>query len=371
MDKICICGGGNLGQTLAGVLSSREDIELFVLTRKPEKWKSKIKVIYGNEKIIGKPEIITDKPSEVIPQSNIIIMTLPSYAKSSVLEKISPYTNKGTWIGSFPGTGGFEWIVKKFLGNNVTIFGLQRVPYICRLKTYGKETFLLGKKKYLCAASLPKKNIKIITQKLEKLLEIPVKPLNNFLAVTLTPSNPILHPSRLYGLFKDWKEKEYYQNEIFFYKEWDLLSSKVLINCDNELQKLCLKIPLDLSGILSLLDHYEVKNEEELTKKISTIESLKTIKAPMIKINDSYIPDFKSRYFTEDIPYGLLIIRAIAELAEIETPSIDMVLSWAQKHMKKQYLINGKLIGKDLKETAIPQQYGINSLEELINLENK
>jgi hypothetical protein len=84
--------------------------------------------------------------------------------------------------------------------------------------------------------------------------------------------------------------------------------------------------------------------------------------------NGYFLPDFQSRYLTEDVPYGLVVTRAIAQLAEVKMPIIDEVILTASKWMDKEYVVNGYLNGKDIKETRIPQNYGIHSLEELINL---
>lgn len=57
---------------------------------------------------------------------------------------------------------------------------------------------------------------------------------------------------------------------------------------------------------------------------------------PCIKGKDGkFRPNFASRYMTEDIPYGLLVMKGIAEVAGVETPKIDMVLNWSQKQMGK------------------------------------
>ena len=38
------------------------------------------------------------------------------------------------------------------------------------------------------------------------------------------------------------------------------------------------------------------------------------------------------------------------------------------KWMEKDYLVNGYLKGRDILETRIPQNYGFNQLEEIVNL---
>ena len=68
----------------------------------------------------------------------------------------------------------------------------------------------------------------------------------------------------------------------------------------------------------------------------------------------------------EDIQFGLCILKAFAELLNVNTPEIDKVATWGQNFLGKEYIVNGKLSGKDVSELTIPQNRGINTKEELI-----
>ena len=46
--------------------------------------------------------------------------------------------------------------------------------------------------------------------------------------------------------------------------------------------------------------------------------------------DESSVPDFHHRYITEDVGFGLVVIRGIAELCGVATPTIDTVIVWAQ-----------------------------------------
>ena len=105
-----------------------------------------------------------------------------------------------------------------------------------------------------------------------------------------------------------------------FYEEWDEESSRILFECDDELRKICNKLDkLNLEEVVSLKEYYESKTEEKFANKLKSIKSFKGIKAPMIKSKGKYIPDYESRYFTEDFPYGLLIIKWFALICDIIT----------------------------------------------------
>lgn len=146
--------------------------------------------------------------------------------------------------------------------------------------------------------------------------------------MTLTPSNPIFHTSRLYSLFKNWHEGITYPRNILFHEEWSNKASEIMIACDNELQSLCNKIPLDLSSVESLQDHYESHSPEEMTNKIRSIEDFKGWNSPMLEIEKGLIPDWHARYFAADFNYGLKVIKDISGLFDVSIPTIDMLWQW-------------------------------------------
>ena len=155
--------------------------------------------------------------------------------------------------------------------------------------------------------------------------------LPNYLCITLTPSNPILHTTRLYSMFRDYSEGEFYDRNMLFYEEWTLESSKFLIECDAELQKLCREIEkygLDLKTVRSLKEHYAVRDEISMTSKIRSISSFKGLTSPMKQTENGWIPDFSSRYFSADFPYGLKIILDIAKCFSVPAKKIEIIWNW-------------------------------------------
>ena len=114
------------------------------------------------------------------------------------------------------------------------------------------------------------------------------------------------------------------------------------------------RIGISKTDIVPILEYYESTDAPSLTAKIKSIKAFKKIEAPMIQLSDgSFAPDWNNRYFTEDIPFGLLIIKSYAVRYGIDTPTIDKVLEWAQTKMGKQYMVNGKLTGRDTGQTII------------------
>lgn len=367
--NICILGGGNIGTLLLGDIGTKENISVNLFTSKPSKWRHDIEV-YNNDntvKYTGKIDVISDNPTDVIADADIIISTLPSHIFPIVIKEISQFINHGTWIGVMPGSGGCEFYCKELIENGCTLFGFQRVHGISRIKEYGKSVYDLGKKNELHIAAIPLEKTKKVCMVMEGILDMKCNPLSNFLNVTLTPSNPILHTTRLYSMFHHYQQGMYWENVINFYEDWSDEASKILIACDEELQIMCQKMNgFDLTGVRSLKKHYESETPEKLTKKISSIIAFKGIKTPMIQTEKGYIPDFKSRYFLEDFPYGLCIIKGFCDVIKLDTPNIDRVLMWFEKIAGVEYYINGKFEGKDLRCLPIPKNYGLNSVKDII-----
>ncbi|MBR5758834.1 MAG: NAD/NADP octopine/nopaline dehydrogenase family protein [Thermoguttaceae bacterium] len=148
----------------------------------------------------------------------------------------------------------------------------------------------------------------------------------------MTPSNPILHTTRLRTIFNDWREGVVYDYLPLFYEEWNDASSELLIACDEEVQEICRALPeFDLRFVKSLRTHYESYTVDAMTKKISSITAFKGLPTPVVKVEGGFIPDLHSRYFTADFSYGLTIIKQVANFANVQTPHIDATLRWYEK----------------------------------------
>ena len=362
---ICICGGGALGHVIAGFLSGK-GFKVNLLTSRPQEWNSQIVIhTIDNKKIVGKFEKISHLSENVIPNADIILLCLPGYLISATLRKIKNDISPKAVIGSVISSTGFFIMAQKILGKANVHFGFQRVPFIARVENYGKSALLLGYKQHLNIGiqNMPSLQAqKEFALSLQEAFDTPVSILDNVLECTLTNSNPILHPSRLYALFSDWNEGKIYKERKFFYKDWDINSSNILINCDNEFQSMISKLPINMKAIPPLLEYYESVDAESLMNKIRSIKAFQTIKAPYKEKEGGVIPDFADRYFTEDIPYGLVLIRYIASLLDVATPHIDQIITWAQSFMQLDLMNGNQLNGGDIPKVECIDECAIKDL---------
>ena len=89
------------------------------------------------------------------------------------------------------------------------------------------------------------------------------------------------------------------------------MTSQLIITMDAEFNQLLCVLPVRKGSIPTILNYYESTDAPSLTSKLRSIQAFKGILSPMQPVEGGYIPDFASRYFTEDFPYGLRIIQHI------------------------------------------------------------
>ena len=79
--------------------------------------------------------------------------------------------------------------------------------------------------------------------------------------------------------------------------------------------------------------------------------------------------NLNARFFWEDLPYGLVILKDIANIVGVATPNITRNIIFHQRHMPVKYVneetgeFNRQVL---LCKTGAPSAYGITTLEELV-----
>lgn len=328
--NITIAGAGNIG-TQFTVHCAEKGHQVTLFTSVPQIVEKKLCIVDDNGEVIHEGQIhtATNDPEAAFRHADLIIITFPSKLMHYAAEQIYAHTSEQTIIGVVPGNGGSECAFKKCIERGNVFFGIERVPAIARLIEKGKCVRCSGYRDELHVAALPKKHAAKCADIIEKIFDIRCSIVPCFLNLTMTPSNPILHTTRLRSLFGDWKEGVYYKHVPLFYEEWDDDSSSLLLACDAEVQKICRALPeFNLQYVISLREHYESSTAEEMTKKISSISAFKGLKTPVCESEEGLVPDLHSRYFTADFSYGLYIIQQIGCFAGVKMPNIDETIAW-------------------------------------------
>jgi hypothetical protein len=425
--KITVCGGGNGAQTLAPIAARNLGcpVDIYApFADEAERLRAGI-AAHGGLEVTGAvqskawPRRVSADPAEVIPGSNVVVLVLPAFAHESTLRQIVPFLDEGAWVGAMPARGGFDYCAAQILAehgrDDVGLFGLQTLPWACRIREYGQVVQVLGVKNVVDAASRPAwvsgfefrvpssfnskprtRNSKLpmregeqiapfpnktsassvepfgtpVLPLLERMLGLPIGTAANMLALTLANTGQLIHPGIMYALFADWDGTPFSVDEVpLFYHSLSEEGARTLAGLSDDVQAIRARLEpaLDLSAVRPLkawlLRSYGdmVADPSSLWSAFVTNQAYAGLKAPVREASPGqFVPDFRARYLAEDVPFGLAVSRAIAELAGVETPTMGEVIAWAGAQLGKDYL------GRDAREARIPQKYGLGNLEALI-----
>jgi len=406
--KIAICGGGNLAHGCSAVIGHRnKHFQINVLSRRPYLWNSTITAYtkgsswekYGT--LTGNLNCVSDDPAPVVDKADIIIICSPAHTKGEILRKIAPYVKKGALVGSVFGQGAFDLQATSILGDdlirkkNITIFSFQYVPFICSVVNYGKDVRIIGPKKMLYAAAYPVENVHYVCNALTQAFFMPCVPIPSFLNLTLCPGNQIIHSGRVTGFFERFPEqccKVFKKKDVpLLYEHLDQRSADEIQALDDEIQAIKKAIiraypAVNLDQVMPIRDRIctmydgQVGNPTNLKTVFNTNNGYKHVPFPMLPVEGQdlkKIPsgeelvklNLKARFFLEDIPYGLVILKDIGNIVDVDTPVITRNIIFHQKFMPVKYVneTTGELIDKVvLEQTGAPSAYGIKTIDQLL-----
>lgn len=391
---ILVCGGGNGAHTLAGTASSLDNVDVNVMTLfsdEAERWTKAlgsdaihVDIVHndGSQSVKnGKPNLITKDPKAAMEGVDAIFFVVPAFAHQQYFDAIAPYLKPNTTIVGMPGQAGFHFQALATLKNNAhlcAIISLESLPWATRIVEFGKATKILGVKDILGAAIIPGKgDYKMQPLALAQSI-IGAKPnlvqTSNYLAVNLM-ADCVVHPPMMYGKWKDWDGKPLPEPPLF-YQGVDDIQEEMLSLVSVEVGAIAAAIhnernDLDMSDVIHIFDWYKKYYVDQIVDNSSLQKCMQTNKAynglihPMKKVEGGYVPDFTYRYTSEDVPYGIVVIKGIAQCVGVKTPTIDKIIAWLQVKLGKEYIVGSELTGKDLNMTRAPQAYGFKNLTDI------
>ncbi|KAK7091229.1 hypothetical protein V1264_008943 [Littorina saxatilis] len=396
--KICICGGGNGAHVMAGLAAAHARTEVQVLTLYQDEavvWTEKMKqgdlIIARNnpdrtvEEIKAKPAVITKDAGQATQNADVIIFCVPAFAHKQYFEAIAPYVKENMSIIGLPGQPGFEFQcldILKDKARSCTILDYESLPWACRLAEFGRKVDLLATKDSLIGSlisgkSQPKHDPVELLQLIFGEHPILIKG-NNYLETVLMVKG-FAHPALMYGHWMNWDGKPVEEKPLF-YQGLTEFAASVLWDVSQEIVNTAKAISKARPEVtMENVEHFEswiirnyrhtIQDPTNLYTAMKTNTAYGGLVHPMQEISPGkYIPDFHHRYLEEDVPYGLAVTKGVAQIVGVATPCTDKVITWAQGHLGKEFLVGSELKGKEFKDTRAPQAFGLNTLDDLLSL---
>lgn len=397
--EVTIVGGGSSAHVLIPFLSGA-GFTVNILTRRPKEWSSKIDLqlhsAHGEtqEEFSGSLTKISDNPAEVIPQASFVVLCMPVNKYRIALHGLAQHLakDKEVFVGTVYGQAGFNWMVdeitKKFDLSNITTFAIGLIPWICRIIEYGKVGVTYGCHEINIVAVSPRNRfselnnlfLKNISERWFKKGQF--RQADNFLSLTLSVDNQIIHPSRCYGLFLKHEGKWATKEAIpYFYRDYDQKSADLLQELDTDYSKIreAIKLKYPERNFQYMLDYLSLERlsyqsgNTSIRESFTTSHTLGAIKPPTVQLeNGEWIIDKDHRFFTDDIHYGLCIAKWIADQLSLNVPTIDSIIDWAQQFRNEKIIEGNKLLLDSESLTTefmsgIPPVYGLNSIEDILD----
>ena len=332
--NVCVYGGGNIAHSLAAKISQTQPVT--VITRQPARWNRKISFEQDGKLFESLFDVVATDDVGMASEADLVFVALPQFAIQEAVDHLSRFLRRSTTVVLVPAPAMSVDVMRKLSAGEVNVVGFQRVPYISRIAEYGKCVRVSSNRAVHRVAFSNASQIESLGGEFTRWFGGSVSRLSSFLTFVFNNSNPLLHPSRMVVLFRNWRERFYPENPPF-YAEWSNESSELYIAADREL--LTVIRAADSTGDClcdyeDVLSHYGVRDANELTLKIRSIAAFKNILSPMKEDSGRWVPDFCSRYFTEDIPFGTMVIQEWARRCGVATPTIDRMIAQIEKEIR-------------------------------------
>ncbi|MFX1327855.1 MAG: NAD/NADP octopine/nopaline dehydrogenase family protein [Promethearchaeota archaeon] len=357
--RFCVIGAGNGGRAFAAYLSSKGyPVNLYnrSFSRIVEiKKKSGIKAS-GELKGHFPINLVTQDLELAVKNVDIILIVVPASAHKEIAEKIVRYLSHDQIILLNPGRtfGAAEFrrtLEKKGLSFPIFIGETQTLLFTSRqLKKNGVK--ILKIKKSIEFAAFPEKDTFFMYDTLKEVFP-QLSPVDDYLGMTLNNIGMLLHPTisllNAGAMDSDINFK--------FYAE----------GATNRICEVIENIQIELNRIFQMLGLKQIRfciwaNKSYGIKKKSIYNAIQSIKAyENIKAPNQLI----TRYFTEDVPTGLVPISSLGKFLDIETPVIDSIIKLSSILCGIDFRKEGRTItGLDL-ENMIEKRM---ATEELLDL---
>ena len=353
-ELVAVLGGGNGAHAAAADFARRGfEVRMF----EDEKFAGKMQKVFETKQIIqhgvlgegvGNLAMVTTDISEAVKGVKYIVIAVPAFGHSYYADLLVDHLEDGQIILILAGTFGslifWNKMKKKGIKKDVAFAESYTLPYDTRLMGPG-ESMVMGVHSPLKTGVMPAKKTAEVIEELKKFY--PVSASESVIESGLFTLNPVVHVP---GCIMNAGRIELMKGEFWFYKEGITpCVGKVTEALDEERMNIIKKLGYKAISVVDALGSSgSVKTNiyEAITKN----EQFGKIKGP---------DGLTNRYFTEDIPFGLVGWSVIGKLVGVETPIMDSFIT-----------IGSIAMGQDCRKTGrTAEELGIAemSIEQLKN----
>jgi opine dehydrogenase len=281
---------------------------------------------------------VTTDIEEALDGVDIILICVPAYGIELFGKTCIPHLKDGQTV-IFHGKGGhtltFTQLAKKLgVKLNVVLGETHTAPYSSRLTAPGQVHIFFGWNRRLLSAAFPATDTDRFIALLKKLYptDLPfnyeIVPAENVLSVLLCDLNAVVHPLPLMFNLGLLEAPEGFK----LYKQGRSESITKIRNAVEQ-ERLTVMAGLSLKPVPI----------DEVHDNPAPPEYKKLIEEQSKQFYDfAVVHSMKERFITEDVPYGLVTIAALADMVGVETPITDAVIHLANTINETDYEATGR-----------------------------
>ncbi len=344
--KIAILGAGNGGQTAAADLSlAGFEVNLYKSPEfedniQPIIEKGGIKITGVARKGFARLNNVTTNIREAVQGVDVVMVIVPAFAHEIIFKRCAPYLEDEQIVTIQSGNYGalqLSNILKKMkINKNIIISETSTLIYVCRV-TKPAEVRASGLKRTVPFAAIPakdtEKSIKVLNEFYPQFA-----PVANVLETSLSSANMILHPPIML-LNAGYLERS--KGDFLFYVHGATPSvARVCEAIDAEKLKVGKALGINL---LSVKDAMQKKYD---THGDSLYENIHDCKPYYDYSSASSPKNLKTRYLTEDIPFGLVPLASLGDLLGISTTHVKTIIDLASLVNQTDYWKEGLTVEK-------------------------
>lgn len=336
IDKVCICGAGDLGLSMAAHLSLNGiSVSLWNRTEANIDEVIRTGTIHCSGIVNGVARNIkaSSDLKEVI--NDFVMVTTPSSAHKDIAKKIAPFVHKNMIVILNPGrTFGAIEFVEQLKKEGVTdlphIAETQTVVYTCR-KINNNNVKIFALKNDVNIASLAKSDLSFIISKIPQCLKGYFSPVNSVAVTSFSNVGMILHCAPVL-LNVGWIESD--KSDFKYYYDGISKSISVFLEkLDFERKSVALANGYSIESLKDWLNRSYNINGETLYDCLNNNIAYKEIDAPK---------NLNTRYLFEDIPNGLVPIEFLGRELNVPTPNITTIIDLANSILDYDFRTKGR-----------------------------
>ncbi len=339
IKRIAVLGGGNGGHTMAADLTLKGyEVNFCEAPEFKENFSTMLErqtielIDAWGEKRTVKPNMVTMDFGKALKGVEYVMLAVPAIGLKNFFNYVTPYLEDGQvvikWSGNFSVLSLASMLKEKGIKKDITLAESHTLPWGCRLVAPGTVQIFAWFVKLLLA-TLPAKNVDRVIGEVSKMY--PVVAGENVLATSLNNLNPIVHPVVVV------------QNVAWIDtigKAFSLYREGTTISTTRGIKRVFEEVSRVANAVGVTMAEYP---EEDFYKKSTIMAS--NARSPFDKeglVSQILGPSsMKSRYITEDLPYGLVPIAKLARQFKVATPLIDAVIELSSVINQTDYWTEG------------------------------